>query len=287
MDLAEVRQRLAETWGTAVPVRTRYVVHHERVVFDTVDPSGRRVVAKADVDPARLAREARVLRAVREVVPVPEVLLERLGLVVLSWVAGEPLLTTSPAAHWVAAGRTLRRLHDLPPVDGIPGYAGSRDWWGWLLEWLDTAYPAHRAAGHLPGAVLDRLFGMLDAAYREAARHDAVRGLSLTRLLHGDCGTWHWRVRPDGTAAMIDFGEAGTGDPLWDIAVLVHWDPHRLPAVLDGYGADSALRQRARRLLLPYRITRHLRGLTWLVDHGYDPAATVAELVRLSECPAR
>ncbi|MGH3716972.1 MAG: phosphotransferase, partial [Micromonosporaceae bacterium] len=100
------------------------------------------------------------------------------------------------------------------------------------------------------------------------------------RLLHGDAATIHWRIDPDGVAAALDFGDAGVGDPVWDLVALTYWDDARLPAVLDGYAADPALRQRLTRWYEPYRAIRHLQALEWLLAHGYDASFTISELTR-------
>ncbi len=273
MDLATVRQRLATRWGVIVPVAEVYVEHHERVVFRTATPAGRRVVVKAFADPGRLAAEAAALHAAAAAgVPVPEVAERFPDILVLGWLDGRPLLSESPDRHWAAAGRTLRRLHDHATTDGVTAPAGSNDWFHGFLprarRRIRELCPADIAAG---------LCGVLDVG----ADDDVSPGC----LLHGDSASIHWRIGGDGAAGMLDFGDAGVGDPVWDLVVLTHWDEARLPAVLDGYRADSPLRARVRRLYEPYRVVRHLLAVDWLVDHGYDPAATLRELSRIAAQP--
>jgi Ser/Thr protein kinase RdoA (MazF antagonist) len=274
MDLAMARRRLAGHWGGPVQVAEVYVEHHERVVFRTVTPGGSQVVVKGFADPARMEAERVALRAAGAAgVPVPGVLEHLPGVLVLSWLEGEPLLSASPDRCWAAAGRTLRRLHRGAAPDGVPGFAGSDEWWGWIRCWLPGA--RQRLRELLPAAVADRLCRVLESGYVTV---EAPPG----RLLHGDCMSIHWRIRADGVAGVLDFGDACVGDPVWDLVVLTHWDETRLPAVLHGYRAGPRLRARVRRLFAPYRVTRHLLAVDWLLEHGYDPAPTIRELTRLA-----
>lgn len=278
MDLATVRRRLVRHWRATVRVGEVYVEHHERVVFQSVTPTGTRVVVKAFAEPARLAVELAALRAAGTAgVAVPEVVEHLPGLLVLSWLDGEPLRSTSPDRYWSAAGSTLRRLHENAATHGIPA-AGSDDWWGWLRGWLPEA--RERTRELLPVAAADRLSRILEDGY-------ATADVPPKRLLHGDSASIHWRIGHDGVAAMLDFGDACVGDPVWDLVVLTHWDEGRLAAVLDGYRADPALRARVDRLFEPYRVARHLLAVDWLLDHGYDAHATLRELTRLATWTGR
>lgn len=282
MDLAVVRQQLATRWGVSVPVHEVYVAHHERVVFRTATPAGRRVVVKAFADPGSLAAEAAALRAAAAAgVPVPEVLEHLPDILVLGWLGGRPLLSASPDRHWAAAGRTLRRLHDHANTDGFPGFAGSDDWWGWFRAFLPRA--RRRTRELCPADVAAGLCRVLDVGSARPRRVlEAGGDVPPASLVHGDSASIHWRIGSDGTAGMLDLGDACVGDPVWDLVVLTHWDEARLPAVLDGYRADATLRARVGRLYEPYRVIRHLLAVDWLVDHGYDPAATLRELSRIA-----
>ncbi|MGH3731633.1 MAG: phosphotransferase enzyme family protein [Micromonosporaceae bacterium] len=284
VELARVRQRLADHWGADVPVAALYVAHHERVVFQTVDPDGTRVVVKADVADDRLAREAAVLGAAGDAIAVPEVRVHLPGVMVMSWIGGTPLASDSPDADWTAVGRALRRLHDGVPTEGFPRFAGAESWSGFFRGWLPAERARCASRGLWPDDVLDTLFQTAAAASGAGIGDDGAHdgGEPPIRLLHGDSSTIHWRIGPDGTAAAIDFGDHCVGDPLWDLVVLTHWDDARLPAVLEGYAAGPATRRRLDRLYEPYRVVRHLLAIEWLLDHGYDPAPTVDELARLA-----
>jgi aminoglycoside phosphotransferase (APT) family kinase protein len=276
-----VVDRLTALWGGAVAVHEVLVDHQERAVIRSVDPAGRPVVVKADRDVARSQREARALFAVAAAdVPVP-IVHERLdgppAILVLDHVEGRPLGSTSPDEHWRAVGRQLRRLHDEAAPDGLPMFGGGdldAAWWPQLRRLADWAADWCRRRRMLDPDVLAYLDALMTTAF---ARDDEPVG----HLVHGDCGPYHWLLRDGAVAAVIDFGDCGRGDPALDLAALVLWDPDRLPAVLDGYGAGAAMQSHLAAVLLPYTVIRHLLAIPWLVDHGIDPAPTVAELHRI------
>jgi hypothetical protein len=82
----------------------------------------------------------------------------------------------------------------------------------------------------------------------------------------------------DTIAAVIDFGDACTGDPAWDLAVLTLDDPGRLDDVLTGYAPQPRLARRISALAGPYRLLRRLGEASWLADHGFSPEPSVAPL---------
>jgi aminoglycoside phosphotransferase (APT) family kinase protein len=82
----------------------------------------------------------------------------------------------------------------------------------------------------------------------------------------------------DTIAAVIDFGDACTGDPAWDLAVLTLDDPGRLGDVLAGYAPEPGLARRISALAGPYRLLRRLGEATWLADHGFSPEPSIAPL---------
>jgi aminoglycoside phosphotransferase (APT) family kinase protein len=270
--------RLTSHWGGVVAVHEVLVDHQDRVVIRGLDPAGHPVVIKADRDGARSHREARALAvAAAAAVPVPTVH-ERLdgppAILVLDHVEGRPLASTSPDEHWRAVGRHLRGLHDRAAPEGLPMFSGGTAWWPEMRRLADWAADWCREQRILEPEVLARLHASTRLAF---ARDDEP----ADRLLHGDCGPYHWLLREDTVVAVVDFGDSGRGDPAWDLAVLVLWDADRLPAVLGGYGVDEALRTHLDALLRPYTVIRHLLAIPWLVEHDEDPTPTVTELRRI------
>jgi len=256
----------------------------ERAVFGTSLADGADVVVKVDVAHHRLAREVRALRAATVVgVPAPTVLAvsaeasEPAGVAVLTRVAGRPLTSDSPDQDWRTVGAQVRRLHDRIPVDGWPPFISGADhgWWAWFRRWATEECDLAVADGQLSRTVADLLHSRMSAAF------DRQRDPEL-RVLHGDCTPYHWLLDAGSVTAAVDFGDAGLGDPAWDLVVLTHWHEHRLPAVLDGYDAAVGLRAHLAGTYDGYRIIRHLAARSWRVGHGVDPAPTIAELVRLA-----
>jgi aminoglycoside phosphotransferase len=278
--LAAAVDVVASRWGAVIAVHEVLVDHQDRAVLRCVDPVGRPVVVKADRDVRRLEREAKALTAAALAgVSVPAVYERILGqppaILIMAYVEGEPLCSTSPQKHWRAVAWQLRRLHDHAVPDGLPMFGGGTAWWErlrWLADWSGQWCRDRRLVA--PG-VLDRLQASMSTAF---ARDDEPTAC----LLHGDCGPYHWLLRQGTVAAVVDFGDAGSGDAVWDLAVLTLWDRHRLAVVLDGYRADETMRGRVDTLFRPYTVLRHLLGINWLVEHGHDPTPTVAELQRLA-----
>jgi len=269
---------IASRWGTTVENHEVLVDHRSRAVMRSVDPQGRPVVIKADLDTERLRREAKALAAAGQAgVPVPAVL-EHVdaspAILVLAYVEGQPLNTSNRSQHWWEVGRQLRRLHDDASPHGLPMFGGGQTWWATLRSLADWSRNWCRERRVLDPAVLDRLAALMDAAF---ARDDEPAGC----FLHGDCGPYHWLLRDGAVAAVVDFGDAGRGDPAWDLAVLTLWDGDRLPVILDGYGADRVMRDHVKSLLMPYTVIRHLLAISWLVEHDFDPSPTITELHRL------
>jgi len=261
----------------------------ERAVFGAALAAGGEVVVKVDVDRDRLAKEARALRAAASVgVPVPAVLAvsaaaaSPAAVLLLARVGGQPLTPSSPDRCWRAVGTQLRRLHDRVPVDGWPPFlpGAQHGWWARFRRWAADECRQATVDGQLPGTVVGLLRGRMSVAFDRASD-------PALRLLHGDCAPYHWLLNGDAVTAVLDFGDAGLGDPVWDLVVLTHWDEQRLPAVLDGYRASTALRAHVTETSDGYRIIRHLAARSWLVEHGFDAAPTLVELVRLARTDPR
>jgi Ser/Thr protein kinase RdoA (MazF antagonist) len=97
----------------------------------------------------------------------------------------------------------------------------------------------------------------------------------------GPAASWPYAAAPvpvPGIAAVLDLGDACTGDPVWDLAVLTLDHPGRLDEVMAGYAPPDELARRVAVLTQPYRLLRWLGEASWLHDHGFDPEPSIAPL---------
>jgi Phosphotransferase enzyme family len=147
------------------------------------------------------------------------------------------MLPGAPTEHrdgWRQAGRQMRVVHGVT----LPGFGrlvvdrrGAR---GGLGTWRD------RISGildHLPDLVAT---GIVTArvADRAAAvvRASGVAGRQAGVLLHQDLKPQHVLSVDGRLTGIIDWGDAGVGDPVWDLARVSMAGPDALDGFLDGYG---------------------------------------------------
>jgi aminoglycoside phosphotransferase (APT) family kinase protein len=278
MDLREVvTGRLRGELGPDARVVEWLVDHPQRCVGEVLLGDGRRVAAKADVEARAIAREVAVLRAGRDGgVPLPAVLAEWIepepAMFVAEWLEGDWLAPERPERAWAAAGATLRRLHDVD-VPGLGFFGREPSWTTGMAAWFAWERRQAHEVG-VEGAVAGAIDAVGAALDRLATEHGPPIG-----TLHADCGPIHWRLDGDDqVVGLIDLGTAMRGDPAYDLTVLTLRTPERLPAVLDGYGADEALRRWVERSLVVYRAFRHLGEVVWLAQHDFDPSNALGEL---------
>jgi aminoglycoside phosphotransferase (APT) family kinase protein len=132
--------------------------------------------------------------------------------------------------------------------------------------------PSHFLVGP---AEPDARFGAPEpAAGPGAPEPDAGPGLAAPDAGLGPTG----HRAGDTIVAVIDFGDACTGDPAWDLAVLTLDDPGRLDDVLTGYAPEPRLARRVSTLAGPYRLLRRLGEAAWLADHGFSPEPSIGPL---------
>jgi aminoglycoside phosphotransferase len=157
------------------------------------------------------------------------------------------------SAVWRAAGADLRRVHEI----AVPGFGPLRQRNGAVRGeadgWSPTVEYARREG--LRGLVDLGLITTAEAS-RLARRYDEIEeelaAVTDGRLLHGD--VWSGHLFEDATGnyiGMIDFDQAQSGDPRWDLARIPLWErDDALDLILDGYGAD-AITSDDREVLLP------------------------------------
>jgi aminoglycoside phosphotransferase (APT) family kinase protein len=262
--------------GGTVRLAHATVDHPDRCVLLVVGPDGTQAFVKGDLDPARSAREARVLDAAgRAGVPVPRVVASAVartpGVLMLEPIGGEWLAPERSPAAWQSAGRVLRRLHGTL-VPGLRHAADQADWWSGTQWMLDHFEPWCRETG-LSASVL--------AGVRTAVRalaDERPRDGGFDSTLHGDCMPIHVRVDgAESVVGLLDLGESSLGDPAWDLVVLTLRSPGHLPAVLEGYGADTRLQGWVEKAAPSYRAFRLLIEAGWLAEHGFDASGAVRD----------
>ncbi|MEV6279288.1 phosphotransferase [Nocardia sp. NPDC051832] len=224
------------------------VAHHERATLRVGE-----VFLKIDVDQARTGVEVAAMALAP--IPTPKVLWHKPPVLALAALRGTALArlgrpsTASPAA-WRAAGAAIRALHDapLPPWPGR-GVDELRSELDHECDWLLTqhALPADLVAGN-----------------RQVAEA-ALRPWTPV-FTHSDLQVAHIFVDGDEVTGVLDWSEAACGDALFDLATVTLGHPEHLGDVLAGYGTEVDLD-----VIRAWWSLRSLRGIRWLVEHGFDP----------------
>ena len=255
---AIVSDRLGPIEVDATPVD-----HHERLVWLAAGASGPLVI-KADVDAERHRRELLGLRAAQQTgCPVPEVI-DRVGgpvnVLVITHLHGSPLQGDDPSQTWAAVGAAVRDLHRSEPTGerGIGSGDGAAERIAPSIDYV---------TGGDPGTARPLIDAGLDFVRRRLVA--AVEGVQV----HGDCQPDHFLLDETRTTVtgILDFGDAGLGDPLWDLAVLTLEHPEHIDDVLVGYQPDPSMAERARYELPAYHALRCLTDIRWLREHDFDP----------------
>jgi len=276
--------------GSAVGARSRIVGGEGNEVWSITTRSGEDLILRISHAGTYAAEQWATEQARRMGIPAPEILLVDDAVPVgdpgaagptqgAIWIHraihGQPLGTVEDERAvrrlTAQAGELLARLHvvstsgygridaqgrgqlDDSAAAGFSAYLAS--------EWNDRA--AHAALVHgISRADVDGA-----AALLEAYRHVWTR----PHLLHGDWLPEHVLVRDDAVVGIIDFGNARSGDPAYDIAYWqFFWDADRYPtaALLAGYRRES---EQARRLDLRVRLCRlslSMRAISYYTEAG-------------------
>ncbi|MEW2526451.1 aminoglycoside phosphotransferase family protein [Streptomyces sp. NPDC047071] len=237
---------------------TVVVAHSERATLRVGD-----VFLKVDADQARVDAEVQAMSLAP--VPTPEVLWRKPPVLAIAALPGTTLgrlggpSTGSPAA-WAAAGAAIRELHDAPPPS-LPGRAGRSSIA--LAAELDDECELLVAHGILPADLVTRNRQVAEAALRPWT----------PAFTHGDLQIAHVFVDGDEVTGIIDWSEAGRGDPLYDLATFTLGHEEHLDDVLAGYGTDIDLD-----VIHAWWSVRSLLAVRWLLEHGFAPFAPGCEV---------
>ncbi|MFJ1758189.1 phosphotransferase [Kitasatospora sp. NPDC088134] len=236
------------------------VAHAERATLRVGD-----VFLKVDADRARAAAEVEAMALAP--VPTPRVLWHQPPVLALAALPGSTLgrlggpATGSPTA-WAAAGAAIRQLHDapLPPRTGRAGRSAAE-----VAAELDAECAALVAEGILPADLVTRNRQVAEAAFRPWT----------PAFTHGDLQIAHIFLDGDRVTGIIDWSEAGRGDPLYDLATFTLGHEDHLDDLLAGYGpgVDVDLD-----VIHAWWSLRSLLAIRWLITHGFDPHAPGCEV---------
>ncbi|WP_327235390.1 phosphotransferase [Streptomyces sp. NBC_01317] len=234
------------------------VAHSERATLRVGD-----VFLKVDADQARIDVEVEAMGLVP--VPTPKVLWREPPVLAIAAVRGTALgllgePSAASSAAWAAAGAAVRRLHDAP----LPSRAGGagRDPVELAAD-LDAECERLVTNGVLPADLVTRNREVAEAAFRPWT----------PAFTHGDLQITHVFTEDDEVTGIIDWSEAGRGDPLYDLATLTLGHEERLGDVLAGYGTDVDLD-----VIRAWWSVRSLLVVRWLAGHGFDPFAPGCEV---------
>jgi aminoglycoside phosphotransferase len=221
------------------------------------------VFLKIDSDQARTDVEVEAMA--RAPILTPEILWRRPPVLALAALPGTPLgrigrPSTASSAAWAAAGAAVRTLHDAPlPPWSAPKLDGLASQLDGECEWLI-------ANDVLPTDLVARNREVAEAALRPW----------IPVFMHGDLHVSHVFVDGDEITGVIDWSEAGPGDAMYDLAILILGHEERLGDVVAGYGTDVDLE-----VIRGWWSARSLWAARWLIEHGFDPSSPGCEFAVL------
>ena len=232
------------------------VAHAERATLRVGE-----MFLKVDSDPARTAREREAMAWAP--IPTAEVLWMQPSVLALAGLPGRPLgrlgePDTATSTAWIATGAAVRRLHEA----AVPPWASLRD--EDRAETLARECAALVAEDILSRELVDRSRELAETALRPWR----------PAFIHGDLQVGHVFLDDhDRVTGVLDWSEAGPGDPAYDLATLTLGHRERLDDVLRGYGSDVD-----REVVRGWWALRSLTGIRWLLAHGFDAFAPGCEV---------
>src|SRR3954454_2990529 len=238
------------------------VAHRDRV---TLRVGG--VFLKIDTDQARTDVEVDAMAIAP--VPTPEILWRKPPVLAVAALPGQALgrlqePSTASLGAWVAAGASIRTLHDAP----LPPRPGPN---------LDEL--ASRLADECDWLVANDVLPV-DMVTRNRRLAETVLRPWTEVFIHGDLQITHVFVADDEVTGIIDWSEASQGDGLYDLATLTLAHEEHLDDVIAGYGADVDLD-----LIRAWWSFRSLIAIKWLAENGYGSPETFPEVAVLRSQP--
>ncbi|MEU7074096.1 aminoglycoside phosphotransferase family protein [Streptomyces narbonensis] len=233
------------------------VAHSERATLRVGD-----VFLKVDADQARIDAEIEAMS--HAPVPTPKILWRKPPVLAIAALPGTTLgrlgePSTGTSAAWTAAGAAIRKLHEAP-LPARPGRAGRSS--PALEAELDTECEQLATTDLLPADLITHHRRVAQAALRPWT----------PAFTHGDLQIAHVFVDGDQVTGIIDWSEAGQGDPLYDLATFTLGHEEHLDDVLAGYDTDIDLD-----VIHAWWSLRSLLAIRWLIEHGFDPFAPGCE----------
>jgi aminoglycoside phosphotransferase (APT) family kinase protein len=238
-----------------------------------VTAGSERFVVKLDADHERIAHEAAGQRTAAALgVPVPRIVAEQPGALLMTFVDGVSLSDRGARDAVVDTGRWLRRLHD--GGNTTPDYEGHERWSDAVEAWLEPELQGCIADRHVDDALAAKVHRALDDARDTLDESPRV-------WCHGDFQAAHVLADPSTNCvtAFLDFADHQTAEPGWDIGVFTLYDESLLDPLLDGYGASAELRDGLGRTLPLYRVLRLLGSVRWLAARHHPAVADHLERI--------
>ncbi len=259
---------LGHRWGCGIDNFRLIHRHVDKAAYYATYPDGKRVIVKVDLRRERYCNELLMLElAHAHGLPVPEVVFTDdgdFGLTVLTHLPGAALVLQD-SIGCVNTGSLLRQLHSLPPNRHLRPFSGSDGSWAGLLQRYRDEVKRFVGLGLFDANLMQRLQALVERGL------EANQVPTMT-IIHGDLQRFHVLLEPNShqVTGLLDLADAGLGDPLWDIAVLTSRGDVCTTNLLQGYGADDALRARADSVLPAYRVVRWMGEVRWRRVHGVE-----------------